>query len=68
MLARVERLIRVLTPALDLLIAVGDRVSRVLEPDDPSYVLARMAPDGESAPRGLRVPLRSRRAEESEAA
>lgn len=51
---RVETAIRILSPLLDLLLAVGDRVSRVLEPDDPDYVPARMAPEGESAPRGLR--------------
>jgi hypothetical protein len=39
---------------LDLLLAVGERVSRVLERDDPAYVPARMRTDGESAPRGLR--------------
>jgi hypothetical protein len=51
---RIEFMIRALAPALDLLLAVGDRVSRVLEPDDPNYATARMAHDGESAPRGLR--------------
>jgi hypothetical protein len=52
--ARVEIVIRVLAPALDLLLAVSDRVSRALEPDDPDYVPARMQHHGESAPRGLR--------------
>jgi hypothetical protein len=51
---RVEMLIRVLTPPLDLLLAVGERVARVLTPSDPDYVPARMPLDGESAPRGLR--------------
>lgn len=51
---RVETVIRVLAPALDGLLAVGERISRVLERDDPDYVPARMARDGESAPRGLR--------------
>ena len=51
---RVEAWIRVFEPFLDLLLLVGDRVSRVLERDDPDYVLARMAPEGDSAPRGLR--------------
>jgi hypothetical protein len=46
--------IRILSPLLDLLLAVGDRVSRVLERDDPEYVAARMPTEGESAPRGLR--------------
>ena len=50
---RIELVIRLLSPALDLMLAVGDRVSRVLERDDPDYVPARMAYEGESAPRGL---------------
>jgi hypothetical protein len=53
LLRRIERLIALLAPALDLLLAVGDRVSRVLEPDDPYYAPARMRGAGESAPRGL---------------
>jgi hypothetical protein len=52
--ARVETMIRVLAPFLDLVLAVGERVSRVLEPDDPEHVPARMRYEGESAPRGLR--------------
>jgi len=51
---RVETLIRALTPPLDLLLAVGERVAHVLTPADPDYVPARMPLDGESAPRGLR--------------
>ncbi len=46
-------MLRVVGPVLDVVLAVGDRISRVLEPDDPDYVPARMAGDGESAPRGL---------------
>jgi hypothetical protein len=53
---RVELVIRVLAPALDLLLLLGDRVSRVLDRDDPDYVPARMPFEGESAPRGLRTP------------
>jgi len=52
--ARIEAGIRVVAPVLDLLLAVGDRISRLIEPDDPHYVPARMPPEGESAPRGLR--------------
>ncbi len=52
-LRRVERLIGVLAPMLDLMLAVGERVSRVIEPDDPNYALPRMPRVGESAPRGL---------------
>jgi hypothetical protein len=51
---RIETGIRVVAPLLDLLLLVGDRVSRVLEPDDPDYMPARMPGQGESAPRGLR--------------
>jgi hypothetical protein len=51
---RVELLIRALEPFLDALLFVGDRVSRLVERDDPDYVTARMPRDGESAPRGLR--------------
>jgi len=39
---RVERLIRLASPALDLVLAVGDRVSRVIEPTDVEYYPPRM--------------------------
>jgi hypothetical protein len=51
---RIETVLKLASPLLDLVIAVGERVSRVIEPDDPSYVPARMPREGESAPRGLR--------------
>ena len=47
-------MIRVLAPPLDLLLAVGDRVARVVAPADPDHVLARMPREGDAAPRGLR--------------
>ena len=56
LLRRVERVIALLAPALDLLLAVGVRVSRVVERDDPQYMPARMQHAGESAPRGLSLP------------
>ena len=34
---RVEGLIRVMAPALDFLLAAGDRLSRVVERDDVEY-------------------------------
>ena len=34
---RVEGLIRLASPALDLVLAVGDRVSRIVEPTDVEY-------------------------------
>jgi hypothetical protein len=61
LLRRVERVIRVLAPALDLMLAAGERISRLLEPDDQEYALARMAHAGESAPRALtRLPREPR--------
>ena len=51
---RIETVIRLISPALDLMLAVGDRVSRVLERDDPDHAPARMQYEGDSAPRGLR--------------
>jgi hypothetical protein len=53
---RIETAIRLLAPPLDLLLAVGERVARVLSPADPDYAPARMPSGGESAPRGLRNP------------
>jgi hypothetical protein len=50
---RIEAGLRVVGPLLDLMLAGIDRASRVLEHDDPDYVPARMAHEGESAPRGL---------------
>jgi hypothetical protein len=50
----VEIVIRLLAPPLDLVLAVGERVARVLTPPDPDYVAPRMARDGDNAPRGLR--------------
>ena len=34
---RVEALIQVASPALNLVLAVGERVSRIVEPDDHEY-------------------------------
>jgi hypothetical protein len=39
---RVESLIRLMAPALDVVLAVGDRVSRVVERDDPEYYPPRV--------------------------
>ena len=41
--ARVETVIRLMAPALDLVLAVGERVSRVVERDDPEYYPPRVA-------------------------
>ena len=34
---RVESVIRLMVPALDVVLAMGERVSRVVEPDDVEY-------------------------------
>ena len=45
---RVEGLIRLAAPALDLVLAVGERVSRIVEPEDVEYYPPRVT--RESAP------------------
>lgn len=40
---RVESLIRLASPALDLVLAVGDRVSRIVEPNDVEYYPPRIS-------------------------
>jgi hypothetical protein len=39
---RVETLIKLLAPAMNLVLAAGERLSRVVEPDDPEYYPARV--------------------------
>ncbi|MHB8659147.1 MAG: hypothetical protein ACYC91_14550 [Solirubrobacteraceae bacterium] len=51
---QIEAALHVVAPVLDLLLAVGDRVSRVLARDGEDGALARLPHEGESAPRGLR--------------
>ena len=34
---RIEGLIRLMTPALDAVLAVGERISRIVEPEDHEY-------------------------------
>jgi hypothetical protein len=45
---RIEGLIRLMAPALDVVLAVGERVSRIVEPDDVEYYPPRVT--RESAP------------------
>ncbi|HEV7845030.1 MAG TPA: hypothetical protein VGO83_02130 [Thermoleophilaceae bacterium] len=40
---RIEGLIRLAAPALDLVLAVGERVSRVVEPEDLEFYPPRVA-------------------------
>jgi hypothetical protein len=51
---RVETLIRLMAPALDVVLAVGDRVSRIVERDDPEYYPPRVGRHSE----GPAPPLR----------
>jgi len=51
---QVERLIRLMAPGLNLVLAAGERLSRIVEPDDPDYYPVRATaaepppkPDGE---------------------
>jgi hypothetical protein len=50
---RVERVIRLAAPALDLVLTVGDRVSRMIEPQDVEYYPPRLS---ESPPPPPRIP------------
>lgn len=54
---RIELAIRVAAPALDLLLAVADRLSAVISRGQKPEPPARMVYEGESAPRGLRPPV-----------
>jgi hypothetical protein len=38
---RVETVIRLAAPGLNLILAAGERLSRIVEPDDPEYYPAR---------------------------
>jgi hypothetical protein len=47
----VEGVIRLMAPALDLLLAAGDRVSRAVERDDVEYYPPRVTRDEPPPPR-----------------
>jgi hypothetical protein len=51
---RVETVIRFMVPCLDLVLAAGERISRVVEPEDYDYYPARPLADrdNENAPPG----------------
>ena len=53
---QIETLIRLMAPGLNLILAAGERLSRIVEPDDPDYYPVRAAgpepppkPDGAEA-------------------
>jgi hypothetical protein len=39
---RFETIIRLAAPGLNLMLAAGERLSRIVEPDDPEYYPARV--------------------------
>ena len=47
---RVESLIRLAAPGLNLVLAFGERLSRLVEPDDPEYYPPRPAADAPPPP------------------
>ena len=47
---RVESLIRLMAPALDVVLAVGERVSRIVERDDAEYYPPRVTRGDDSLP------------------
>ena len=47
---RIEGLIRLMSPALDVVLAVGERISRVVEPEDVEYYPPRVTRGAETAP------------------
>jgi hypothetical protein len=51
----VEGVIRLAAPALDLVLAVGDRVSRIIEPHDTEYYPPRVTSE-EPPPRIETIP------------
>jgi hypothetical protein len=51
---RFETVIRLVAPGLNLMLAAGERLSRIVEPDDPEYYPARA--EGADAPSTGRVP------------
>jgi hypothetical protein len=49
---RFESLIEAISPALDFVLDLGDRVSRRIEPEDPDYHPVRSAPEPSLLGRG----------------
>jgi len=49
---QVETVIRLMAPALNAVLAVGERVSRIVEPQDAEYYPPRVTRDSPPPPRG----------------
>jgi hypothetical protein len=47
---RIEGLIRLAAPALDFVLAVGERISRVVEPEDAEYYPPRVTREAAPPP------------------
>jgi len=53
---RVETLIRLMAPGLNLMLAAGERISRIVEPDDYEYYPIRTTlPEGDEQPKKERA-------------
>jgi hypothetical protein len=48
---RIEGVIRLMSPMLDLVLAVGERVSKVVEPEDSEYYPPRVTRHSEPPPK-----------------
>jgi hypothetical protein len=48
---RIEGMIRLAAPALDLVLAVGERISKVVEPEDVEYYPPRVTRESAPPPR-----------------
>ena len=53
---RVETLIRLMAPGLNLVLAAGERLSRIVEPEDSEYYPVRTSlPEGDEQPKKERA-------------
>ncbi len=48
---RIEGMIRLAAPALDLVLAVGERISKIVEPEDVEYYPPRVTRESAPPPR-----------------
>jgi hypothetical protein len=51
---RFESVIRLAAPGLNLVLAAGERLSRLVEPDDPDYYPPRTTPEPQPEPESER--------------
>jgi len=48
---RIEGLIRLMSPGLDVVLAVGERISRIVEPEDAEYYPPRVTHESPPPPK-----------------